>query len=174
MISGSETAAVGAGLWTSPHDLRQRNCCSGSRSLDPPPRSPAAKLLQWEQVSGPPPMISGSETAAVGAGLQTSPPFFVAGSSLLWGSGHKNSCSETAAGESGLQTFSPFFVSQESIHNKMTPSNLACVFGLNLIWPPRGTASFGALMPLNMFTELLIEHYSKVFSSRTPPSEVLP
>ncbi|MGH0140247.1 UNVERIFIED_CONTAM: hypothetical protein FKN15_061475 [Acipenser sinensis] len=53
---------------------------------------------------------SGSETAAVGAGLRTSPPFFVAGSSLLWGSGHKNSCSETAARESGLQTSSPFFV----------------------------------------------------------------
>lgn len=65
-------------------------------------------------------------------------------------------------------------VSQESIHNKMTPFNLACVFGLNLIWPPRGTASLGALMPLNMFTELLIEHYSKIFGSRTPPSEVLP
>lgn len=65
-------------------------------------------------------------------------------------------------------------VSQESIHNKMTPFNLACVFGLNLIWPPRGTASLGALMPLNMFTELLIEHYSKIFGSRAPPSEVLP
>ncbi|MGH0115955.1 UNVERIFIED_CONTAM: hypothetical protein FKN15_060419 [Acipenser sinensis] len=65
-------------------------------------------------------------------------------------------------------------VSQESIHNKMTPFNLACVFGLNLIWPPRGTASLGALMPLNMFTEVLIEHYSKIFGSRAPPSEVLP
>ncbi|XP_033883279.3 rho GTPase-activating protein 8-like [Acipenser ruthenus] len=65
-------------------------------------------------------------------------------------------------------------VSQESIHNKMTPFNLACVFGLNLIWPPRGTASLGALMPLNMFSELLIEHYSKIFGSRAPPSEVLP
>ncbi|MBN3284708.1 RHG08 protein, partial [Polyodon spathula] len=65
-------------------------------------------------------------------------------------------------------------VSQESIHNKMTPFNLACVFGLNLIWPPRSTASLGALMPLNMFTELLIEHYSRIFGSRVPPSEVLP
>ncbi|MGH0127803.1 UNVERIFIED_CONTAM: hypothetical protein FKN15_032108 [Acipenser sinensis] len=79
--SGSETAAVGAGLRTSP-------------------------------------TISGSETAAVGAGLLTSPTFFVAGSSLLRGSGHKNSCSETAAGESGLLTSlsHPF-----STHEHRTP-----------------------------------------------------
>ncbi|KAB0385297.1 hypothetical protein FD755_000253 [Muntiacus reevesi] len=57
-------------------------------------------------------------------------------------------------------------VSQESISNKMNSSNLACVFGLNLIWPSQGASSLGALVPLNLFTELLIEYYEKVFSRR--------
>nr|XP_045007464.1 rho GTPase-activating protein 8 isoform X6 [Jaculus jaculus] len=57
-------------------------------------------------------------------------------------------------------------VSQESIFNKMNSSNLACVFGLNLIWPSQGVASPSALVPLNLFTELLIEYYEKVFSAR--------
>ncbi|XP_037770585.1 rho GTPase-activating protein 8 isoform X1 [Chelonia mydas] len=65
-------------------------------------------------------------------------------------------------------------VSQESIYNKMTGSNLACVFGLNLIWPPEGASSLSALNPLNLFTELLIDFYSKIFSSRTVPGDVLP
>ncbi|XP_050780858.1 rho GTPase-activating protein 8 isoform X2 [Gopherus flavomarginatus] len=65
-------------------------------------------------------------------------------------------------------------VSQESIYNKMTGSNLACVFGLNLIWPPKGASSLSALNPLNLFTELLIDFYSKIFSSRTVPGEILP
>ncbi|KAB0350777.1 hypothetical protein FD754_015634 [Muntiacus muntjak] len=60
-------------------------------------------------------------------------------------------------------------VSQESISNKMNSSNLACVFGLNLIWPSQGASSLGALVPLNLFTELLIEYYEKVFSR--PPEE---
>ena len=61
--------------------------------------------------------------------------------------------------------FSPQ-VSQESISNKMNSSNLACVFGLNLIWPSQGASSLSALVPLNLFTELLIEYYEKVFSGR--------
>ncbi|MBN3307980.1 RHG08 protein, partial [Amia calva] len=65
-------------------------------------------------------------------------------------------------------------VSQESIRNKMSPSNLACVFGVNLIWPRQGSVSLSALTPLNIFTEILIEHYSTVFSSRSPPNQVLP
>ncbi|KAL7882781.1 hypothetical protein SRHO_G00004390 [Serrasalmus rhombeus] len=62
-------------------------------------------------------------------------------------------------------------VSQESISNKMSSSNLACVFGVNLVWPPKGTISLGALAPLNIFTELLIEHYHTIFSSRCPPQQ---
>ncbi|XP_057599309.1 rho GTPase-activating protein 8 [Hippopotamus amphibius kiboko] len=57
-------------------------------------------------------------------------------------------------------------VSQESIFNKMNSSNLACVFGLNLIWPSQGASSLNALVPLNLFTELLIEYYGKVFSGQ--------
>ncbi|KAF5929561.1 hypothetical protein HPG69_006283, partial [Diceros bicornis minor] len=55
-------------------------------------------------------------------------------------------------------------VSRESIFNKMNSSNLACVFGLTLTWPSQGASSFSALVPLNLFTELLIEYYGKVFS----------
>ncbi|NWJ07765.1 RHG08 protein, partial [Crypturellus undulatus] len=62
-------------------------------------------------------------------------------------------------------------VSQESIYNRMTASNLACVFGLNLIWPSKGTASLSALVPLNLFTELLIDFYSTVFGARSVPGE---
>ncbi|KAM9229323.1 rho GTPase-activating protein 8-like [Dugong dugon] len=60
-------------------------------------------------------------------------------------------------------------VSQESIFNKMNSSNLACVFGLNLIWPSQGASSLSALVPLNLFTELLIEYYENVFSGREAP-----
>ncbi|XP_040421028.1 rho GTPase-activating protein 8 isoform X8 [Cygnus olor] len=65
-------------------------------------------------------------------------------------------------------------VSQESIYNRMTASSLACVFGLNLIWPSKGTASLSALVPLNLFTELLIDFYINIFNSRTVPGEILP
>uniref|UniRef100_A0A2K6GAI5 Rho GTPase activating protein 8 n=1 Tax=Propithecus coquereli TaxID=379532 RepID=A0A2K6GAI5_PROCO len=61
-------------------------------------------------------------------------------------------------------------VSRESIFNKMNSSNLACVFGLNLIWPSQGVSSLSALVPLNLFTELLIEYYEKVFVAQEAPS----
>lgn len=53
----------------------------------------------------------------------------------------------------------------------MNSSNLACVFGLNLIWPSQGAASLGALVPLNLFTELLIEYHGKVFSAQDARGE---
>ncbi|KAG9339966.1 hypothetical protein JZ751_022281, partial [Albula glossodonta] len=65
-------------------------------------------------------------------------------------------------------------VSRESIINKMSPSNLACVFAVNLVWPSHGSVSLTALTPLNIFTEILIEHYPTVFSSRAPPGQILP
>ncbi|XP_068128032.1 uncharacterized protein [Hyperolius riggenbachi] len=65
-------------------------------------------------------------------------------------------------------------VSQECISNKMTPSNLGCVFGLNLVWPQEGVPSINALVPVNVFTELLIEYYPQIFSSRTVAGERLP
>uniref|UniRef100_A0A3B4ATQ6 Uncharacterized protein n=1 Tax=Periophthalmus magnuspinnatus TaxID=409849 RepID=A0A3B4ATQ6_9GOBI len=65
-------------------------------------------------------------------------------------------------------------VSQESISNKMSPSNLACVFGVNLVWPRHGSVSLTALMPINIFTEILVEHCHRVFNSRHCTNEVLP
>uniref|UniRef100_A0A3Q1H0L6 Rho GTPase activating protein 8 n=1 Tax=Anabas testudineus TaxID=64144 RepID=A0A3Q1H0L6_ANATE len=65
-------------------------------------------------------------------------------------------------------------VSQESIVNKMSPSNLSCVFGVNLVWPRHGSISLGALTPINIFTEILIEHFDTVFGSRCPPGQVTP
>ncbi|KAM7116817.1 rho GTPase-activating protein 8 isoform 1-T1 [Molossus nigricans] len=62
-------------------------------------------------------------------------------------------------------------VSRESLCNKMNSSNLACVFGLNLIWPSQGVSSLGALVPLNLFTELLIEYYGKIFSAQDARGE---
>ncbi|NXP38067.1 RHG08 protein, partial [Leiothrix lutea] len=62
-------------------------------------------------------------------------------------------------------------VSQESIYNRMTASSLACVFGLNLIRPQKGAASLSALVPVNLFTELLIDFYTNIFNSRTVPGE---
>lgn len=65
-------------------------------------------------------------------------------------------------------------VSQESIVNKMSPSNLACVFGVNLVWPRHGSLSLTALTPINIFTEILIEHFHVVFDSRCPAAQVTP
>uniref|UniRef100_UPI0040387C2F rho GTPase-activating protein 8 n=1 Tax=Callospermophilus lateralis TaxID=76772 RepID=UPI0040387C2F len=65
-------------------------------------------------------------------------------------------------------------VSRESLYNKMNSSNLACVFGLNLIWPSQGMSSLNALVPLNLFTELLIEYYEKVFNPPEAPGERAP
>ncbi|XP_077122731.1 rho GTPase-activating protein 8 isoform X6 [Ranitomeya variabilis] len=65
-------------------------------------------------------------------------------------------------------------VSTESLSNKMTASNLACVFGVNLVWPQEGAPSINALVPVNTFTELIIEYYSKIFDARTFPGETLP
>ncbi|XP_041833867.1 rho GTPase-activating protein 8-like [Melanotaenia boesemani] len=65
-------------------------------------------------------------------------------------------------------------VSQESIINRMSSSNLACVFGVNLVWPRHGSISLTALTPINIFTEILIEHFITVFSSRCPPAQVTP
>ncbi|XP_068995484.1 LOW QUALITY PROTEIN: rho GTPase-activating protein 8-like [Embiotoca jacksoni] len=63
-------------------------------------------------------------------------------------------------------------VSQQSIVNKMSASNLACVFGVNLVWPRHGSISLGALTPINIFTEILIEHFHAVFGSRCPPAQL--
>ncbi|KAM4711973.1 rho GTPase-activating protein 8-like isoform 1-T1 [Anableps anableps] len=63
-------------------------------------------------------------------------------------------------------------VSQESLVNKMSASNLACVFGVNLVRPRHGSISLSALTPINIFTEILVEHFGAVFGSRCPPAQV--
>ncbi|XP_028250349.1 rho GTPase-activating protein 8-like [Parambassis ranga] len=63
-------------------------------------------------------------------------------------------------------------VSQQSLINKMSASNLACVFGVNLLWPRHGSVSLSALTPINILTEVLIEHFHTVFAScGLPPQE---
>lgn len=60
---------------------------------------------------------------------------------------------------------SPSQVSQESLVNKMSSSNLACVFGLNVVRPRHGSTPLGALTPINIFTDILIQHFHTVFPS---------
>lgn len=59
-------------------------------------------------------------------------------------------------------------VSQESVVNRMSASNLACVFGVNLLWPRHRSISLSELTPINVFTEILIEHFHAVFESPGP------
>ncbi|KAG7257873.1 hypothetical protein CRUP_003351 [Coryphaenoides rupestris] len=54
-------------------------------------------------------------------------------------------------------------VSQDSLVNRMSASNLACVLGVNLLWPPQGSVGLAALVPINIFTEILVEHRHAVF-----------
>ncbi|KAL6116547.1 arhgap8 [Pungitius sinensis] len=65
-------------------------------------------------------------------------------------------------------------VSQQSIVNKMSSSNLACVFGVNLLWPRCAPLSLPTLTPINICTEILVEHFPAVFGSRNPPAQVDP
>ncbi|KAK2501836.1 hypothetical protein MC885_001756 [Smutsia gigantea] len=43
---------------------------------------------------------------------------------------------------------------------------------LNLIWPSQGASSLSGLVPLDLFTELLIEYCGKVFSTQEAPWEL--
>lgn len=54
----------------------------------------------------------------------------------------------------------------------MSAANLACVFGINLVRPRQGPVALGALAPINIFTEILIEHYHSVFGCT--PAQVTP
>lgn len=56
-------------------------------------------------------------------------------------------------------------VAQHSEKNHMTPSNLAIVFGPNLVWPRDEQVSLASLAPINTFTQVLIEHAPSVFLS---------
>ncbi|CAF4749295.1 unnamed protein product [Pieris macdunnoughi] len=54
-------------------------------------------------------------------------------------------------------------VQDRSCLNKMTSSNLAVVFGPNLLWPPNGHVSLQSIAPINAFTDFLITHHESIF-----------
>ncbi|XP_063236495.1 rho GTPase-activating protein 1 isoform X2 [Bacillus rossius redtenbacheri] len=47
--------------------------------------------------------------------------------------------------------------------NKMTSSNLAVVFGPNLVWAQTGQLSLSAIAPINMFTDFVLVHQDQIF-----------
>ncbi|KAK3855669.1 hypothetical protein Pcinc_037946 [Petrolisthes cinctipes] len=47
--------------------------------------------------------------------------------------------------------------------NKMTASNLAVVFGPNLVRPRGGHMSLNAIAPINLFVELMLQHHHQIF-----------
>jgi Rho GTPase-activating protein 1 len=47
--------------------------------------------------------------------------------------------------------------------NKMTSSNLAVVFGPNLLWSQNLNLSLAAIAPINMFTDFLLVHQDEIF-----------
>ncbi|KAL4717616.1 hypothetical protein ACJJTC_000765 [Scirpophaga incertulas] len=54
-------------------------------------------------------------------------------------------------------------VQDRSCLNKMTSSNLAVVFGPNLVWPPKAQMSLQAIAPINAFTDFLLENQETIF-----------
>jgi len=47
--------------------------------------------------------------------------------------------------------------------NKMTSSNLAVVFGPNLVWAQTGQLSLTAIGPINMFTDFVLTNHESIF-----------
>ena len=47
--------------------------------------------------------------------------------------------------------------------NKMTSSNLAVVFGPNLIWCQSRQLSLSAISPINMFTDFVLVNQEQIF-----------
>nr|KAF6436897.1 Rho GTPase activating protein 1 [Molossus molossus] len=66
------------------------------------------------------------------------------------------------------------FLVQVSAHcdqNKMTNTNLAVVFGPNLLWAKDAAITLKAINPINTFTKFLLDHQGELFP--TPDSEGL-
>lgn len=47
--------------------------------------------------------------------------------------------------------------------NKMTSSNLAVVFGPNLLWSENLTLNLAAIAPINTFAEFMLSHQDEIF-----------
>lgn len=64
-----------------------------------------------------------------------------------------------------LQTpYSPQ-VSAHCEQNKMTNTNLAVVFGPNLLWAKDAAITLKAINPINTFTKFLLDHQGALFPS---------
>ena len=59
--------------------------------------------------------------------------------------------------------FIPLQVMNNAHLNKMNASNLAIVFGPNLIWPQSAAASLSAMGPINSITKIIIENVPAIF-----------
>lgn len=62
----------------------------------------------------------------------------------------------------------PPFLLQISAHsdqNKMTNTNLAVVFGPNLLWAKDAAITLKAINPINTFTKFLLDHQGELFPS---------
>lgn len=60
------------------------------------------------------------------------------------------------------------FPPQVSAHcdqNKMTNTNLAVVFGPNLLWAKDAAITLKAINPINTFTKFLLDHQEELFPS---------
>nr|KAF6463931.1 Rho GTPase activating protein 1 [Rousettus aegyptiacus] len=56
-------------------------------------------------------------------------------------------------------------VSANSDQNKMTNTNLAVVFGPNLLWAKDAAITLKAINPINTFTKFLLDHQAELFPS---------
>ncbi|XP_068632603.1 rho GTPase-activating protein 1-like [Battus philenor] len=54
-------------------------------------------------------------------------------------------------------------VQDRSCLNKMTSSNLAVVFGPNLLWPRNGQMSLQSIAPINSFIDFVLENQESIF-----------
>lgn len=60
---------------------------------------------------------------------------------------------------------SPPQVSAHCDQNKMTNTNLAVVFGPNLLWAKDAAITLKAINPINTFTKFLLDHQGELFPS---------
>lgn len=68
--------------------------------------------------------------------------------------------------EAGASRCNPHLLPQVSAHceqNKMTNTNLAVVFGPNLLWAKDAAITLKAINPINTFTKFLLDHQGELF-----------
>ncbi|XP_072473732.1 rho GTPase-activating protein 1 isoform X4 [Notamacropus eugenii] len=60
-------------------------------------------------------------------------------------------------------------ISSHSDQNKMTNTNLAVVFGPNLLWAKDAAITLKAINPINTFTKFLLDHQAELFPTSEGP-----